>query len=213
MQPNRPRNEGSRSGGWRRRGDLRSGLVGTLEDALRRVLPVRLKPFARWIVLAGLVVVAAVGGRQVGPHLGGGDGTRVAGPVEGVARLVDGDSFFIGEREVRLTGIDAPEGRQTCTRDGKSWPCGEEARRQLARLIGGHTVACRAVETDQHGRILGHCRAGEAELNREMVRSGYALAYGAFDSDERDARAGRRGLWSGEFERPRDWRRSHGIGR
>ena len=87
-------------------------------------------------------------------------------------------------------------------------------KKKLATVtIDGHAVVCRAFETDQHGRLLGHCRAGAADLNREMVRSGYALAYGAFESDEREAKAGRRGLWSGEFERPRDWRRSHGIGR
>lgn len=154
-----------------------------------------------------LLLAAAAGGRLLGPSGGG------AGPAQGAARLVDGDSLFVGEREVRLFGIDAPEGRQTCTRRGESWPCGEEARRQLARLVDGQTVSCRPVEVDQHGRLLGLCTAGATELNRGMVRSGLALAYGRFESEEREAKAARRGLWSGEFERPRDWRRNHGMGR
>ena len=28
--------------------------------------------------------------------------------------VVDGDSIFIGEREIRLSGIDAPEYHQSC---------------------------------------------------------------------------------------------------
>ena len=197
-----------RNGGWGGGGPT-SSLVNTLEQTVRRALPVALQPYARWIVLAALVAVAAVMGRQVGPNVG----SDAAGPVEGVARLVDGDSFFIGNREVRLKGIDAPEGRQTCQRNGQSWPCGEDARRELARLIGDRTVACRSVETDQHGRLLGSCTAGGTELNREMVRSGYAVAFGSFESEERQAKAARQGLWSGEFVRPKDWRRDNGIGR
>lgn len=163
--------------------------------------------WGRWVALAILLAVGVITGRTLGP--GGGD----AGPVEGAARLVDGDSLFVGGREVRLEGIDAPEGRQTCTRDGRGWPCGEEARRQLARLVDGRDVRCRSTETDQHGRLLGYCSAGGTELNREMVRAGYALAYGSFEAEEREAKAARRGLWSGEFERPRDWRRNQGISR
>jgi endonuclease YncB( thermonuclease family) len=35
----------------------------------------------------------------------------------GYARSIDGDSLYVGETEVRLFGIDAPEWSQTCTRD------------------------------------------------------------------------------------------------
>lgn len=169
------------------------------------------QPWMRWVWVAIGLVAAVLAGRQGLPTTGGGSGG--AGTVEGTARLVDGDSLFVDGREVRLKGIDAPEGRQSCTRAGQSWPCGEEARRELARLVSGQPVRCRSVETDQHDRLLGYCNAGDRELNREMVRSGYALAYGSFETEERDAKAARRGLWSGEFERPRDWRRNHGIGR
>lgn len=181
-------------------------------DWLRQMLnrqPWARQPWARWAGTVVLMLVAALAAR-LGPLDQSGGGP--AGPAEGLARLVDGDSLFVGGKEVRLKGIDAPEGRQSCTRDGKSWPCGEEARKQLQRLIAGHTVSCRSVEKDQHDRLLGYCFADGKELNREMVRAGYALAYGSFEAEERDAKSQRRGLWSGEFEKPRDWRRSHGIG-
>jgi len=58
----------------------------------------------------------------------------VEGSIDGRPRLVDGDSFFMGQTEVRMQGIDAPEGRQTCTREGRDWRCGEEAKRTLQRL-------------------------------------------------------------------------------
>mgnify|MGYP001430211549 CR=1 FL=1 len=89
---------------------------------------------------------------------------------------------------------------------------GEEARRQLSRLIAGQQVQCAAVEADQHGRLLGICSAGGKDLNREMVREGYAMSYGDFEAEQRAAKEAKRGLWSGEFQRPRDWRRDNGVG-
>lgn len=205
-----------RGGGGRGSNNLPSGLQATLQQVLQSVLPQSVRSWAGWIAAAILMVVAAVTGQIAGPGgqgTGGQGGRGVeAGPAEGAAKLVDGDSLFVGGKEVRLKGIDAPEGRQTCTREGKSWPCGEEARRQLSRLIAGQRVSCNSVEADQHGRLLGFCTAGGKDLNREMVREGFAMSYGSFEAEQREAKAAKRGLWSGEFQRPRDWRRDHGIG-
>ncbi|HAO57515.1 MAG TPA: hypothetical protein DCR05_05145, partial [Alphaproteobacteria bacterium] len=45
-----------------------------------------------------------------------------------VTRIVDGDSLKSGKLSIRLFGIDAPEGRQNCTRaDGSEWTCGKAA--------------------------------------------------------------------------------------
>ncbi len=133
------------------------------------------------------------------------------GALEGRPRLVDGDSFHLGTTEVRLQGIDAPEGRQTCKRDGKEWACGEASKRELARLIGGKSITCNALRVDQHGRALAICKSGDVVLNAAMVATGYAVAFGSrYASEERDARRAGRGLWAGDFEQ--DWRRKHGIG-
>ena len=167
----------------------------------------------RWVALGFFLVLLALS-QGLKEYQGGGG--RTGGPVPGAAvpgeavvgkpRLVDGDSFHLAGEEVRLVGIDAPEGRQNCTRDGGSWPCGEESRRKLAQLIGAQPISCKARERDQHGRLLAVCSVGSTNLNREMVASGMALAYGNYQSEESEARRSRRGLWSGEFERPRDWR-------
>jgi len=47
--------------------------------------------------------------------------------IWGLGRAKDGDSLMVGETEVRLFGVDAPEFDQTCTRAGQSWACGAVA--------------------------------------------------------------------------------------
>jgi endonuclease YncB( thermonuclease family) len=173
----------------------------------------RLRPYERrrlvnLMVMLALLAVVSVAARWLG--LDRPPPQRAA--WSGSARVIDGDSIVVDGSEVRLKGIDAPEGRQTCQRDGREWPCGEEARRTLQKLIGGKNVSCRADESDQHGRNLAVCIVEGRELNRELVRSGYALSYPSYKSEEQQAKAEKRGLWSGEFERPREWRRQHGIG-
>jgi endonuclease YncB( thermonuclease family) len=162
---------------------------------------------ARGVVIAiGLLVAALFGNPQ---NLGRETAMPEGGAVEGRPRLVDGDSFFIGQTEVRMQGIDAPEGRQNCQREGRDWPCGEEARRTLARLIGSQPVSCRVTERDQHGRLLAYCSSGGRDLNQQMVALGYAVAFGNYEAEERAAKAAKKGMWSGQFQRPRDWRREH----
>jgi endonuclease YncB( thermonuclease family) len=139
-----------------------------------------------------------------------GPGALLSGPI----RIIDGDSLVLDGREVRLVGIDAPEGRQACTQGGREWRCGEASRAALQRLVGSDAVECRSVERDQHGRDLARCTAGGRDLNRSMVAEGFAVAFGSdYRREEAAAREARRGLWAGEFEPPREWRRRNGIGR
>ena len=172
---------------------------------------VRRYPRLRWVLAILAIVLAAVFGRpdvdQSGPIAPG-----QARDLAGFVKVIDGDSFRLGGGEVRLVGIDAPEGRQTCEKDGRTWDCGEEARRTLQRLIGGQKVVCRSAELDKHGRYLGRCEAGGRVLNAAMVESGFAVSYGDYRGEERAAKAARRGLWAGDFTMPREWRRERGIG-
>jgi endonuclease YncB( thermonuclease family) len=163
----------------------------------------------RGVTILVLAVLAALGGK-IGDTIRNRD--LPAGQVEGRPSLIDGDSFHLGSEEVRLKGIDAPEGRQTCQRDGREWRCGDAARTELQRLIQGQMVSCRVVERDQHGRLLAYCSAGARDLNAGMVASGLALSYGGYLKEETAARLARRGLWGSQFQRPREWRRDHGIG-
>lgn len=165
----------------------------------------------RWVAALILGLLAAVLGKfEHGPPKG--PSGRAGDTLEGRVKLVDGDSFFLDGREVRLKGIDAPEGRQTCRRDGREWACGNAARDELRRIIGGSAVSCSVVDVDQHDRVLAYCKAGERTLNREMVATGMAVSYGDYIKEEMASRVARRGLWGSEFEKPRDWRRRNGIG-
>ncbi|MGQ0456722.1 MAG: thermonuclease family protein [Hyphomicrobium sp.] len=169
---------------------------------------------ARWIATLILAVLALVFGRE---HLPGARGPNPAsGPlperISGAARTIDGDSLFVGLDEVRLKGIDAPEGRQDCQRDGAPWRCGEASREQLRTLIGKDVVACRIADRDRHGRLLAFCTAGGRDLNAGMVSSGMAVAYGGYVREEGEAKARKKGLWNSQFERPRAWRDERRIG-
>lgn len=128
----------------------------------------------------------------------------------GVPRVVDGDSLEFPHQRVRLKGIDAPEGRQTCERAGKSWRCGRASQQALRLMIGKNEVQCSGSAHDRHDRLLAYCKVGALELNRAMVRDGWAVSYGGeFLAEERAAKAGKRGLWEGTFQRPVDWRRAN----
>ena len=67
--------------------------------------------------------------------------TAHAGDIKGIPRVVDGDTLVISKERIRLHGIDSPETRQTCTKDGKVWNCGRDATAALAIFLGWLVVA------------------------------------------------------------------------
>jgi endonuclease YncB( thermonuclease family) len=130
-------------------------------------------------------------------------------PIVGPARVIDGDSIVVAGVEIRLYGIDAPEFRQTCMRAGHPWACGITATRFLQSLLAGRELSCRPREQDRYGRTIAICFAGGADVGAVMVKAGQAVAYGAYQADERDARTARRGVWASSFEHPAVWRARH----
>src|SRR4051794_36138869 len=79
------------------------------------------------------------------------DGTAT---ITGTAHVLDGDTLEIGTTRIRLFGIDAPEGAQTCKDPrGGTWACGRSARRALERLTTGQAVTCRGRGIDDYGRL------------------------------------------------------------
>lgn len=129
---------------------------------------------------------------------------------QGAAVVNDGDSITLGAERIRLLGIDAPEYDQSCRRAGADYACGRAARDALKSLIGGKPVACAGWELDRYGRLLATCTANGHDLNRTMVESGWAVAYGDFEAEQAAARKSGAGLWAGSFDRPRDWRSQRG---
>jgi endonuclease YncB( thermonuclease family) len=129
----------------------------------------------------------------------------------GSVQVVDGDSLRRGDRDIRLHGIDAPEYRQTCLdKHGAEYPCGKQAANALRSLVREGVVSCTSIESDRYGRAVAVCKRGGLEINGEMVRLGWAVAYSrhglSYMRLEAEARRAKRGIWAGRFEPPEDYR-------
>jgi endonuclease YncB( thermonuclease family) len=116
-------------------------------------------------------------------------------------RVVDGDTIVLDHARIRLFGIDAPEMDQSCSAEGRAWPCGEAAAAYLAELLRGRRVVCETRDVDRYGREVAVCRADGLDVNAQMARRGMAWAYLRFSEDYLDeetaARRDRLGVWRG----------------
>ncbi len=151
-----------------------------------------------------LAAIAALFGIKVEPD-------RPAGPL-GPLRVIDADTFDVGDTRVRLHGVDAPEKHQTCLdAEGAEWDCGAWAIEQARAHWEGRTATCEALDTDRYGRTVARCKVGGNDIGAMLVAGGMALAYRDYSTDyvvqEAHAQGARVGMWRGEFQRPEDYRR------
>jgi endonuclease YncB( thermonuclease family) len=138
--------------------------------------------------------------------------TAQTAELNGRPRIIDGDTIDMSGQRVRLHGIDAPETKQKCRKsDGNVYRCGTMATFALAELIEDHWVKCVGDGNDRYKRLLATCFAGPVNLNMEMVRRGWALAYKQYSkryiAAEAIAKVKQVGLWQGAFINPWKWRR------
>ncbi len=118
-----------------------------------------------------------------------------------VERVSDGDSVrataSVGELEIRLIGINAPE-RDECF--------GAEAGSQLEALLDNADVRLHPwpAETDDFGRELGFLVADGVFVNLSLIETGHVLSRDQsghefrdeFDRAEDEASSASRGLWA-----------------
>lgn len=136
----------------------------------------------------------------------------MAAPVFGQEfHVVDGDKLRRGDRVYRIAGIDAPEYAQKCARAGKgTWPCGKAAAEKLEALVAGGAVTCMERESDEFGRRIADCHAGDINLGATMVRTGHAWAYvkysNAYRAEETAARQEKLGIWQADSQPAWDYR-------
>lgn len=111
-------------------------------------------------------------------------------PFSGRVWVIDGDTIVVGKARIRLFGMDAPEMDQRG---------GSRAKWALVELCRKQSVTVEPLSFDCYDRIVAKVWLGDTDLSERMVRDGFAVATSRWNRDyltaEREARAGRRGLW------------------
>lgn len=100
------------------------------------------------------------------------------GHGRGPACVIDGDTFKLGDRKIRITGIDAPElAEPKCPAEAA------RARRSADRLLTllnegqFEMVAHRLQRQDRHGRDLMVIRRGGQSIGSRLIDEGLAHRY------------------------------------
>jgi endonuclease YncB( thermonuclease family) len=103
--------------------------------------------------------------------------------------------YGAGKYDVRIVGIDAP----------KEGPLAEAARQFVATLVLGKKVRLRFEQRNQRGEMVSRLFVGDpgVDVGVELLKAGlarkqerYDYKYGELSAAEKEARAGRRGLWA-----------------
>jgi micrococcal nuclease len=152
-----------------------------------RLSLIALRPFA----LAATLVVLWIGWDPAlveVPALLAGEPERVSmnftrcGPGRGEACVIDGDTFKLGERKIRVVGIDAPEVKAQCPAEAQA---AEAATAELLRLLdlGPFEMVARLDQpSDRWGRELRTVRrmgqdGAWVSIADQMRESGHARRY------------------------------------
>ena len=165
--------------------------------ATKRFKPTRhtpsFKPKRRDIRLALLAVpVLVVAGALLDPRLIGPVGPLGATEVVSAkftacsggndpACVIDGDTFRLGDRTIRITGIDAPEiAHPLCPAEAEVGR--RSAERLLALLNQGpfDMIAHRLQREDRHGRSLMVLRRNGKSIGSKLIDDGLAHRYTGF---------------------------------
>ena len=181
---------------------------------MRRYRPRRARvPLWAWLGMAGSGIAAAALAMSVpvgsARHMKGASADRTpAAPEADTVKVIDGDTFDLDGKRVRVWGIDAPD---------KPKGMKDAARKRAAAIIANEgldcstsyaaNVALRARKMcpssmSSYGRVNAQChlrKTGEDFGNR-MVREGFAVSYKRYDCGQYadlmgKAKLTRSGLW------------------
>ncbi|MEA5595701.1 thermonuclease family protein [Rivularia sp. UHCC 0363] len=171
-----------------------------------------------FVGVGGVFLILLLSGKQQGQTA---NSSKVAPISERwtVVKVSDGDTITVRQTnkqmKIRFCGIDSPE---------KAMPLGNNATVYLQKLIqeAGNQVMVSQVERDRYGRTVAEVftllpDGSEKFLNEEMVRSGFAYHYArysnscpnkiAIENAEAIARQQKVGVWSGNYQKPWDYRK------
>ena len=147
----------------------------------------------------------------------------LAEEISGIPKIIDGDTVHIGNKKIRLEGIDAPEIKQKCKKPfikistvigfnfNKDYECGVISKKKLIEKTQNSEIKCSSSSKDRYKRYLATCFKDSINLNKWMVNQGHAIAYKKYSKryvlDEQDAKENKRGIWQGSFLNPEKWRK------
>ena len=142
--------------------------------------------------------------------------SRPAGDFVGsISAIRSGSQFFIDDLKVILFGIDTPDIGQICSdRRGRPYDCGQESVRQLRKFTGQTNLNCTVKQRGQNDANLlsAVCTINDYDLAAAMVQAGWAFANlndtRIYLPYQQEASNLHRGMWSGQFYLPSEWRKN-----
>ncbi len=134
--------------------------------------------------------------------------------IKGYPRVLSGSVLSLEGIKIKLLGIDAPDLDQVCVNQMKeNYSCGKMSIIWLQDWLNGKEVSCRILSKIEQGWTTGSCFTdnNQYDVAAVIVNAGWAVAYtrttDVYVPYEQQAMSARRGLWSGTFYKPWDWRR------
>lgn len=134
--------------------------------------------------------------------------------IEGQVSVITASVLRMNGIYIKLLGIDAPDPEQTCAdRHGGPYRCGQRALTWLQNWVQDQILKCHIVGKVERNRATGVCFTsdGKYDVAAVVTNAGWAVAYtqntAIYVPYEEQAALNRRGLWSGRFYKPWDWRR------
>lgn len=99
-----------------------------------------------------------------------------------VQKVVDGDTVrlnhpILGSRNVRLLSIDTPETNFQGRNQGSHAYAATNYLSQLLPVGTTIKIELGTEPKDQFGRLLAHIYKSDLDINKEMIRKGYAVTY------------------------------------
>lgn len=134
-----------------------------------------------------------------------------AADPQGVIRVIDADTWDVGDTRVRLHGIDAPELAQTCdSQQQVNWACGHWVSDQIRVQYDGRFAKCETITIDKYQRTVARCWVDGRDTGQDMVADGLAFSYRKYsmdyDLDEKGAAINNRGLHAHFIQSPAQFR-------
>lgn len=125
----------------------------------------------------------------------------------GFPEVLEGDKLRFGNLIVELFGIRAPKPGMICRAGSVEFQCGAAASQALDRIIDNYAIKCRQVSDVQLFPMLTECTIGRNDLNRLILRAGWAMvdmvsceshpSCETYLRDQEFAKENRKGIWMG----------------